>query len=210
MSLHRASADDGVSVPGRPPPYRHQCRLEAVEGPARPVSPACSPAGRRRRRTTRSRRLITAGRTGIVSQVGVTGFEPATSWSRTKRSSQAELHPASLELPPALIRICSPPVRPVRHIGVRAYRMPVSRRTFEGPRRSRPPDIASSPPVPPAELALSQPAGRFPPLPSRFSDEADGAGRMSQPGAGCHDLQNGGLPPVASCPSRAAAGPRRR
>ena len=26
--------------------------------------------------------------------VGVTGLEPATSWSRTKRSSQAELHPA--------------------------------------------------------------------------------------------------------------------
>src|SRR5688572_1647873 len=25
--------------------------------------------------------------------VGVTGFEPATSWSRTKRSSQAEPHP---------------------------------------------------------------------------------------------------------------------
>src|SRR5262245_31067396 len=25
--------------------------------------------------------------------IGVTGFEPATSWSRTKRSSQAEPHP---------------------------------------------------------------------------------------------------------------------
>ena len=25
--------------------------------------------------------------------VGATGFEPATSWSRTKRSSQAELRP---------------------------------------------------------------------------------------------------------------------
>ena len=29
----------------------------------------------------------------VVSRVGVTGFEPATSWSRTKRSSQAEPHP---------------------------------------------------------------------------------------------------------------------
>ncbi len=28
-----------------------------------------------------------------LQQVGMTGFEPATSWSRTKRSSQAELHP---------------------------------------------------------------------------------------------------------------------
>lgn len=28
-------------------------------------------------------------------RVGVTGFEPATSWSRTKRSSQAEPHPES-------------------------------------------------------------------------------------------------------------------
>ena len=26
-------------------------------------------------------------------QVGVTGFEPATSWSQTRRSSQAEPHP---------------------------------------------------------------------------------------------------------------------
>ena len=31
-------------------------------------------------------------------QVGLTGFEPATSWSRTKRSSQAELQPVSLTL----------------------------------------------------------------------------------------------------------------
>ena len=29
------------------------------------------------------------------SQVGVTGFEPATSWSQIKRSSQAEPHPVS-------------------------------------------------------------------------------------------------------------------
>ena len=28
-----------------------------------------------------------------VSRVGMTGFEPATSWSQTRRSSQAELHP---------------------------------------------------------------------------------------------------------------------
>src|SRR5713226_2168943 len=27
--------------------------------------------------------------------VGVTGFEPATSWSQTTRSSQAELHPGT-------------------------------------------------------------------------------------------------------------------
>ena len=30
------------------------------------------------------------------SQVGVTGFEPATSWSQTRRSSQAEPHPESI------------------------------------------------------------------------------------------------------------------
>ena len=29
------------------------------------------------------------------SQVGVTGFEPATSWSQTRRSSQAEPHPVN-------------------------------------------------------------------------------------------------------------------
>ena len=29
-------------------------------------------------------------------QVGATGFEPATSWSRTKRSSQAELRPGAI------------------------------------------------------------------------------------------------------------------
>ena len=28
-------------------------------------------------------------------QVGVTGFEPATSWSQTRRSSQAEPHPVA-------------------------------------------------------------------------------------------------------------------
>ena len=29
--------------------------------------------------------------------IGVTGFEPATSWSQTRRSSQAEPHPGSLK-----------------------------------------------------------------------------------------------------------------
>ena len=29
----------------------------------------------------------------IKLQIGVTGFEPATSWSQTRRSSQAEPHP---------------------------------------------------------------------------------------------------------------------
>ena len=29
------------------------------------------------------------------NQIGVTGFEPATSWSQTRRSSQAEPHPVS-------------------------------------------------------------------------------------------------------------------
>ena len=29
-------------------------------------------------------------------EVGVTGFEPATSWSQTRRSSQAEPHPESI------------------------------------------------------------------------------------------------------------------
>ena len=33
-----------------------------------------------------------SGLTGFVS-VGMIGFEPTTSWSQTKRSSQAELHP---------------------------------------------------------------------------------------------------------------------
>ena len=30
-------------------------------------------------------------------KIGMTGFEPATSWSQTRRSSQAELHPARAE-----------------------------------------------------------------------------------------------------------------
>ena len=32
---------------------------------------------------------------GLWKTIGVTGFEPATSWSQTRRSSQAEPHPAS-------------------------------------------------------------------------------------------------------------------
>ena len=32
-------------------------------------------------------------RENYFSQIGVTGFEPATSWSQTRRSSQAEPHP---------------------------------------------------------------------------------------------------------------------
>jgi len=35
----------------------------------------------------------------LWKKVGETGFEPATSWSQTKRSSQAELHPAIDVLP---------------------------------------------------------------------------------------------------------------
>ena len=34
--------------------------------------------------------------TNIYDFIGVTGFEPATSWSQTRRSSQAEPHPVSV------------------------------------------------------------------------------------------------------------------
>ena len=34
--------------------------------------------------------------TARLYKVGATGFEPATSWSRTKRSSQAELRPEAI------------------------------------------------------------------------------------------------------------------
>ena len=45
--------------------------------------------------------FLTPGFGEIYGLVGVTGFEPATSWSRTKRSSQAEPHPDWLgALPP--------------------------------------------------------------------------------------------------------------
>ena len=37
--------------------------------------------------------------TGLLLYVGETGFEPATSWSQTKRSSQAELHPVNCIIP---------------------------------------------------------------------------------------------------------------
>ena len=33
---------------------------------------------------------------GLCITIGVTGFEPATSWSQTRRSSQTEPHPALL------------------------------------------------------------------------------------------------------------------
>src|SRR6516162_5837336 len=36
---------------------------------------------------------VRAKRTSSASSVGATGFEPATSWSQTMRSSQAELRP---------------------------------------------------------------------------------------------------------------------
>ena len=31
----------------------------------------------------------------VVYSIGVTGFEPAASWSQTRRSSQAEPHPVN-------------------------------------------------------------------------------------------------------------------
>ncbi len=40
------------------------------------------------------------------TNIGVTGFEPATSWSQTRRSSQAEPHPG---------KIAAFPVLPVAH-----------------------------------------------------------------------------------------------
>ena len=42
--------------------------------------------------------------------VGVTGFEPATSWSQTRRSSQAEPHPESV--------FCCPPNSLARRQGI--------------------------------------------------------------------------------------------
>ena len=44
-------------------------------------------------------------------KVGVTGFEPATSWSQTRRSSQAEPHPDGVVLYHFLL-----PLRDTRHI----------------------------------------------------------------------------------------------
>ena len=40
------------------------------------------------------------------SQVGVTGFEPATSWSQTRRSSQAEPHPGISYVPVSPVAQC--------------------------------------------------------------------------------------------------------
>ena len=45
-------------------------------------------------RTFRHGKVFLSLGTGVIYvSVGATGFEPATSWSRTKRSSQAELRP---------------------------------------------------------------------------------------------------------------------
>ena len=44
-------------------------------------------------------------------RIGVTGFEPATSWSQTRRSSQAEPHPDGVVLYHFLL-----PLRDTRHI----------------------------------------------------------------------------------------------
>jgi hypothetical protein len=38
--------------------------------------------------------------------IGVTGFEPATSWSQTRRSSQAEPHPGSLKIFLFVLPLC--------------------------------------------------------------------------------------------------------
>ena len=35
---------------------------------------------------------------GLCITIGVTGFEPATSWSQTRRSSQAEPHPDTSDI----------------------------------------------------------------------------------------------------------------
>ena len=47
----------------------------------------------------------------FFKEVGVTGFEPATSWSQTRRSSQAEPHPDGVVLYHFLL-----PLRDTRHI----------------------------------------------------------------------------------------------
>ena len=39
-------------------------------------------------------------KSGLRCEIGVTGFEPATPWSQTRCSSQAEPHPAGLTLAP--------------------------------------------------------------------------------------------------------------
>ena len=55
------------------------------------VSPYYTAAQKRDRPLSRPRHKLFAENT--LSPVGVIGFEPTTSWSRTKRSSQAEPHP---------------------------------------------------------------------------------------------------------------------
>ena len=41
------------------------------------------------------RKAVVSALLTTAYKVGATGFEPATSWSRTKRSSQAELRPGN-------------------------------------------------------------------------------------------------------------------
>ena len=43
--------------------------------------------------TMPSEKALPAVSANKASRIGMTGFEPATSWSQTRRSSQAELHP---------------------------------------------------------------------------------------------------------------------
>ena len=43
----------------------------------------------------RKRETLIKSRFPTKSRIGVTGFEPATSWSQTRRSSQTEPHPAA-------------------------------------------------------------------------------------------------------------------
>ena len=50
-------------------------------------------------------------RISVRVKIGVTGFEPATSWSQTRRSSQAEPHPDGVVLYHFLL-----PLRDTRHI----------------------------------------------------------------------------------------------
>ena len=42
----------------------------------------------------------------LCVQIGVTGFEPATSWSQTRRSSQAEPHPGISYVPVSPVAQC--------------------------------------------------------------------------------------------------------
>src|SRR5262245_33543506 len=62
-------------------------------------------------RATERRLVSQVSDSARLTAVGVTGFEPATSWSRTKRSSQAEPHP---EIAPLAYRPA-----PFRHRGIK-------------------------------------------------------------------------------------------